>query len=102
MSSVRLSPNAFLPGRACNALVVPPSPMMYPPCPPWVGWYEPWAPLPMHLHAGRSGPVEGFDHRGYFIEDGHYGFVGHQHDSRTPSQENQMVQNLKPDGLVSS
>jgi hypothetical protein len=31
----------------------PPS-MMFPPCSPWVGWYSPWVPPPMHFHPGWS------------------------------------------------
>jgi hypothetical protein len=56
----------------------------------------------MHFHPGWPGPVEGFSHGGYFTGDGHYEYVGHQYDSKTPSQENWMVQNLKLDGPVSS
>jgi hypothetical protein len=29
-----------------------PPPMMFPPCPPWAGWYGPWVPPPMHFHPG--------------------------------------------------
>jgi hypothetical protein len=74
---------------------------MYSPCPPWEGRYGPWVPPLMHFHPGWSGPVEGFSHGGYFTRDGHYGYVGHQYDSKTLSQENRMVRNLKPDGPVS-
>jgi hypothetical protein len=55
-----------------------PPPMMYPPCPPWTGWYGPWAPLPMHFHLVRSGYAEGFGYGGYNVGDGHYGYVSHQ------------------------
>jgi hypothetical protein len=55
----------------------------------------------MHFHPGWSGPVEGFGHGGNYAGDGCYRYVGHQHDSRTPSQENRMVRNPKPNGPVS-
>jgi hypothetical protein len=47
-----------------------PPPMTYPPYPPWVGWYGPWAPPPMHFHPGWLGPTGGFGHRGYYIGNG--------------------------------
>jgi hypothetical protein len=78
----------------------PPS-MMYPPCPPWVGWYGPWALPPMHFHPGWSGPSEGFGHICYNIGDNRYGSAGHQQDRRTLRQENRMVQNPKPEGPIS-
>jgi hypothetical protein len=59
-----------------------PPPMMYPPCPPWVGWYGPWAPPLMHFHLGWPGPVEGFGHRGYYAGDDRYIHAGHQQDMR--------------------
>jgi hypothetical protein len=31
--------------------------MMYPPCPPWAGWYGPWTSPLMHFHPGWSGPT---------------------------------------------
>jgi hypothetical protein len=31
--------------------------MMYPPCPPWAGWYGLWALPPMYFHPGWSGPA---------------------------------------------
>jgi hypothetical protein len=43
-----------------------PPPMMYPPCPPWAGWYGPRTPPPMHFHPGWSGPTQGFGHGGYY------------------------------------
>jgi hypothetical protein len=55
----------------------------------------------MHFHPGWSGPAEGFGHGGYYTGDGCYEYVDHQQDSKTPRQENQMVQNPKLDGLVS-
>jgi hypothetical protein len=76
--------------------------MMYPPCPPLAGWYGTWTLLPMHFHLGWSGPAEDFDHGGYYTGDGHYESVGHQQDSKTPRQETQIVQNAKPDHLISS
>jgi hypothetical protein len=79
----------------------PPS-MMYPPCPPWAGWYRPWVPPLMHLHPGWSRPAEGFVHRGYYVGDGHYRYVGHQQDMRASGQENQTMQNVKPDHPISS
>jgi hypothetical protein len=91
----------FLVGLAMPMLWGPP-PMTYPPCPPWAGWYGPWASPLMHFHPGWSGPVEGFGHGGYFTRDGCYGYIGHQHDSKTLRQENRMVQNLKPNGPISS
>jgi hypothetical protein len=54
----------------------PPS-MIYPPCPPWTGWYGPWAPLSMHFHLGWSGSAKGFGHGGYYAADGRYEYVGH-------------------------
>jgi hypothetical protein len=68
-----------------------PPPMMYPPCPSWVGWYGPWAPLPMHFHPGWSIPFESFGHIGYFIGDDRYGSVTHQQDRRILRQEKRMV-----------
>jgi hypothetical protein len=75
--------------------------MMYPPCSPWVGWYGPWAPPPMHFHPRWLGPAEGFGHGGYYVGDDCYGYVSHQQDNWTSSEENWMVQNSKPDGLIS-
>jgi hypothetical protein len=57
--------------------------MMYPPCPPWVGWGGPWAPPPMPFHLGWSGPKHGFGHGGYYAGDDLYGHVGHQQDRKT-------------------
>jgi hypothetical protein len=74
----------------------PPS-MMYPPCSPWVGWYEPWVPPPMHFHQGWSGLAEGFGHGGYYTRDSSYGYVGHQQDRRASRQENEIVWNAKLD-----
>jgi hypothetical protein len=56
--------------------------MMYLPCPPWVGWYDPWTTSPMHFHPGWSRPVEGFGHGGYYTRDDHYGSVSHQQDNK--------------------
>jgi hypothetical protein len=47
-------------------------PMMYLPCPPLMGWYEPWMPPPMHFHLGWSGPIQSFGHGGYDAGDDHY------------------------------
>jgi hypothetical protein len=52
-SSTRLSSGALLPGWATNVWAMGPLPMMYAPCPPWVGWYGPWAPPLMHFHLVR-------------------------------------------------
>jgi hypothetical protein len=57
-------------------------PMMYPPCPPWAGWYGPWTLSPMHFHPGWSGPAEDFGHGGYYTGDDCYGSVDHQHDRK--------------------
>jgi hypothetical protein len=65
-----------------------PPPIMYPPCPPWVGWYRPWALPPMHFHPGWLGPSEGFGHGGYYAGDGHYGSISHQQSRRNLRQEN--------------
>jgi hypothetical protein len=78
----------------------PPS-MMYPPCPPWAGWYGPWAPLLMHFHLGWSGPMEGFGHKGDYAGNGRYGYINHQQDMRASRQENQTVQNTKLDHPIS-
>jgi hypothetical protein len=78
-----------------------PPPMMYPPCPPWAGWYGTWASPLMHFHLGWSRPTQGFGHRGYYAGDGRYRHVGHQQDRRASGQKNQTVQNAKPDHLVS-
>jgi hypothetical protein len=67
-----------------------PPPMMYPPCPPWAGWYGPWSPLPMPFHPGWSEPAEGFGYGGFYVGDG-----------GAPGQENRTVWNAKPDHLVS-
>jgi hypothetical protein len=75
--------------------------MTYPPCLPWVGWYGPCAPPPMHFYPGWSRSTSGFDHGGYYIEDNHYGSVSQQHDRRGHMQENWTVQNHKLDGPVS-
>jgi hypothetical protein len=85
-------------------LIGPPMPELWGPlpCPPWAGWYGPWVPPPpMHFHSGWSGFVEGFGHGIYYAGDDRYGYVDHQHDSRTPSQENQMVRIPKSDGPAS-
>jgi hypothetical protein len=78
----------------------PPS-MMYSPCPPWAGWYGLWAPPPMHFYPEWSGPTQGFGHGGYYAEDGHYRYVGHQQDRRASGRENWTVQNAKLDHPVS-
>jgi hypothetical protein len=78
----------------------PPS-MMYTPCPPWAGWYIPWALSSMPFHLGWLGPAEGFGYGGYYTGDDRYGHVGHQQDSRILRQENRMVWNPKPDVPVS-
>jgi hypothetical protein len=57
-----------------------PPPMVYPPCPPWAGWYGPWAPSSMPFHPGWSGPTEGFGFVGFYAGDGRCGHVGHQQD----------------------
>jgi hypothetical protein len=36
----------------------------------------------MHFHSGWLGCTQGFCHRGYYVEDDHYGHVGHQQDRR--------------------
>jgi hypothetical protein len=99
-SSAKLSSGVILLGRATIAWAVRPPLMMYPPCPSWVGWYEPWAPLSMHFHLGWSGPAKGFGHEGYYARDDHYRYVDHQQDRRASGQENRIVQNVKPDHLV--
>jgi hypothetical protein len=55
-----------------------PPPIMYPPYPPWVGWYGPWTPPPMPFHLGWPGPAGGFGHRGYQAGDSHYAGVDQQ------------------------
>jgi hypothetical protein len=55
----------------------------------------------MHFYSEWSGPTEGFGHGGYYAGDGHYGYVGHQQVKRTSGQENQTIQNAKPDHSVS-
>jgi hypothetical protein len=55
----------------------------------------------MHFHVGWLGPTQGFGHGGYYTGDGCYGYVGHQQDRRASGQENQIVQNTKPDHSVS-
>jgi hypothetical protein len=101
LSSTRLSSDALLPDQATNAWVVGPPPMMYPLCLPWVGWYTPWASPLMHFHPRWSEPTEGFGHGGYYIGDGHYGYVSHQQDRRASRQKNWTVQNAKLDHPVS-
>jgi hypothetical protein len=65
-----------------------PPPMMYPPCPPWAGWYRPWTPPPMHFHPAWSGPTEGFAHGGYYTGDDCYGYVGYH---RTGGPEDRKI-----------
>jgi hypothetical protein len=65
--------------------------MMYPPCPPWVGWYSLWTLPPMHFHPGWSGPAGGFGHGGFHAGDSCYGSIGHQQDRKALRQENWMV-----------
>jgi hypothetical protein len=55
----------------------------------------------MHFHPGWSGPVESFDHEGYYARNDRYKYVNHQQDRRASGQENQIVQNTKPDHSVS-
>jgi hypothetical protein len=90
----------FLVGPPMSGLWGPPQ-MMYPPCPPWMGWYETWAPSFMHFHSGWSKPTQGFDHGGYHAGDGRYRGFGQQQDRRSHRQENRTIQNPKPVGLVS-
>jgi hypothetical protein len=47
--------------------------MIYPPSPPWAGWYGPWAPPLLHFHPGWSRQDRYFDHRGYHMGDDRYG-----------------------------
>jgi hypothetical protein len=54
----------------------------------------------MPFHLGWSGPAEGFVYGGYYAGDDRYGYVGHQQDNGILRQENQMVRNPKPNGLV--
>jgi hypothetical protein len=54
-----------------------PPPMMYPPCPPWAGWYGPWAPSLMHFHPRWLGPTEDFGYGGYYAGDSHYRYISH-------------------------
>jgi hypothetical protein len=77
LSSTRLSFGAFSVGPPMPGIWGPP-PMMYPPCPPWAGWYELLAPPPpMHFHPRWLGPTEGFGHGGYDAGDDRYGSLGH-------------------------
>jgi hypothetical protein len=78
-----------------------PPPMMYPPCPPWAGWYGLWAPPSIPFHPGWLEPVEGFGSGGFYAGDDHYGYVGHQQDRGAPEQENRTVRNAKSDHPVS-
>jgi hypothetical protein len=55
----------------------------------------------MHFHLGWLGPTQGFDQGGYYIGDGRYRHIGHQQDIGSSGQENQIVQNAKPDHSVS-
>jgi hypothetical protein len=75
--------------------------MMYPPSPPWAGWYRPWVPLPMHFHPGWSEPAEGFGHEGHYAGDGRYVYVSHQQDRRALGQENRTDRSAKLDHPVS-
>jgi hypothetical protein len=75
--------------------------MMYPSCPPWAGWYGPWALPPMHFHLEWSGPASGCVHGAYYTGDDRYRSVGQQQDRRGHRQENRTVQNPKLDHPVS-
>jgi hypothetical protein len=79
-----------------------PPPMMYPPCPPWVGWYGSWTLPPMHFHLEWLGPIEDFGHRGYYTRNGRYGSVSHRQDRKASRQKNRTAQNMKPDHPVPS
>jgi hypothetical protein len=70
--------------------------MMFPPCPPWAGWYGPWVPPPMHFYSGWSGPTQGFGHGGYYAGDGCYGHIGPQQGREASGQKNRIVQNEPP------
>jgi hypothetical protein len=83
-SSTGASFDALFPDQATNAWAMGPPPMMYPPCPPWAGWYGPWTPPSMHFHIGNN----------------RYGHVGHEQGRKASGQENQIVQNAKPDHPV--
>jgi hypothetical protein len=54
-----------------------PPPILYLPCPPWVGWYGPWALPPMPLHPGWLGPTGCFGFGGFYAGDDRYRHVGH-------------------------
>jgi hypothetical protein len=43
----------------------------------------------------------GFGYGGYYIGDDRYGHVGHQQDRRALGQENQIVQNVELNHLIS-
>jgi hypothetical protein len=75
--------------------------MMYPPCPPWVGWCGPCTAPPMHFHPGGSGPTQGFGHGCYYTGDSRYRHIGHQHGRKASGQENWIVRNVKPDHPIS-
>jgi hypothetical protein len=55
----------------------------------------------MHFHLGCSGPAKGFGHGSYYVGDDRYGSVGYQQDRKDPRQENQTIQNVKPDHPIS-
>jgi hypothetical protein len=76
-------------------------PMMYPPYPPWMGWYGLWTSAPVHFHLGWSGPAKGFGHEGYYTTDICYRSVGHQQDKEASRHKNRIVQNAKSDHPVS-
>jgi hypothetical protein len=77
-------------------------PIMYPPCPSWMGWYGPWASPLMHFHPEWSRATMSFVHEDYYTGDSCYGSVDHQQDRRGPRQENRTVWNVKLDHPVSS
>jgi hypothetical protein len=52
--------------------------MIFPPCPPWAGWYGPWVPPLMHFNLGWLGPAQGFGHGGYYVGEGCYRHISHQ------------------------
>jgi hypothetical protein len=54
----------------------------------------------MHFHLGWSRPTQSFVHGGYYVGDGHYGYVGHQQGRGASGQENRTVRNAKPDHPV--
>jgi hypothetical protein len=100
-SPLRLSSSTLLSDQATNAWAVGASTDDVPTLSTLGGVVRSMGATTDALHPGWLGPAQGFGHEGYYIGDDRYRHNGHQQDRKASGQENQTVQNAKPDHPVS-